>query len=452
MTPGFDDLWFLPLGGTGEIGMNLNLFGHGSRWLMVDCGVTFEDSAQGNEVQMPDPEFIAQRQEALTGIIATHAHLDHIGALPYLAHHFHCPIYTTAFTARVLRPKLREAGCDTKIIEVSSGQTLSVGPFRVTWLPITHSTAETHALLIETAAGRILHTADWKIDLDPVVGPHFDSSLWRELAHSDLDAVICDSTNATQAGHSVSEGELESGLLQQVAGASGRVAIGCFASNIARLQTLGNVAAASGRYITLLGRSLITMVNAAKSCGYLADNFAPIPAKDLGYLPPHEVLILATGSQGEPGAALTRLAAKTHPILDLDSGDLVVFSAKAIPGNEEKIAAMVRLFSATGINVVHAEDSEAPLHASGHPNAEELKAMYGYLQPTMTIPVHGEQRHMQANAALAQGCGSRSMVGLNGDLFRIKPIPSILRNAVDTGRVAVDQTGSLEHRATPWRR
>ena len=440
MTPSTEDLWFIPLGGSGEIGMNLNLFGHDGRWIMVDCGVTFEETPNGNEVQMPDPQFIVDRVDHLVGIVATHAHMDHIGALPYLADLFRCPIYTTAFTAQVLQPKLREAGCRAPVRVVAPKTSMALGPFNVRWLPITHSTPETNGLLIETSAGTIVHTADWKIDPTPIVGDEFDQPLWQALGDQSIDAVVCDSTNAQRLGHSISEGDLYEGLLDLVSNSPGRVAIGCFASNIARLQTLGRIASESGRYLCLLGRSLLSMTAAAKACGYLSENFDPIPPNDLGYLPPREVMILATGSQGEPGAALPRLAANRHPTLELDRGDRVIYSAKAIPGNEQRIAAMGASFKAAGIEVIHADQSNLPLHASGHPNAEELSHMYTWLKPNIAIPVHGEPAHMQTNAALAKRAGvPRQLVGRNGDLFRIAPMPSVMRSAVHVGRLFNDR-------------
>jgi len=440
MTPGIEDLWFIPLGGSGEIGMNLNLFGHDGRWIMIDCGVTFEETSKGNEIQMPDPQFIVDRVDALVGIVATHAHMDHIGALPYLADRFKCPIYTTAFTAQVLKPKLREAGCRTPVRVVETRNSLALGPFNLRWLPITHSTPETNGLLIETSAGNIVHTADWKIDPAPVVGERFDQPLWQALGERSIDAVVCDSTNALNAGHSISEADLYDDLLTVVSDSPGRVAVGCFASNIARLQTLGQVASESGRYLCLLGRSLVSMTAAAKACGYLAKDFDPIPPNDLGYLPPQEVMILATGSQGEPNAALTRLAANRHPTLELTQGDRVIYSAKAIPGNEQRIAAMGASFAAAGVDVIHADHSALTLHASGHPNAEELSHMYTWLKPNIAIPVHGEPAHMQANADLAKRAGvPRQLVGRNGDLFRIAPIPSMMRSAVAVGRLFDDQ-------------
>lgn len=420
MTPGQKDFWFLPLGGCGEIGMNLNLYGHAGKWLMVDCGVTFEKAGQGagNRVEMPDPVFIANRQESLLGIVATHAHEDHIGALPHLWEQFRCPVYTTPFTRNVLLAKFRQHGIDAPIITVGSEQRLELGPFRLQWLPITHSTPETHALLIETAVGRALHTADWKLDSAPIVGAAIDPAKYQSLAGPGLDAVICDSTNATQEGHSSSESELFSGLLAEVSGSTGRVVVACFASNIARLQTLGNVAHVSGRYIGLLGRSLLRMVSSARASGYLTDNFNTVDAMDLGYLQPGEALILATGSQGEAGAALGRLAQDTHPDVNLAAGDHVIFSAKTIPGNEAAVTSLISALTARGIRVTHADESSRLLHASGHPCAQELRQMYAWTQPRLVIPVHGEPQHMQRNAEIASQAGvPEQLVGSNGDLF-----------------------------------
>ena len=420
MTPGQQDFWFLPLGGCGEIGMNLNLYGHAGHWLMVDCGVTFEKNEQGsgNRVEMPDPVFIANRQEALVGIVATHAHEDHIGALPHLWEQFRCPIYTTPFTRNVLLAKFRQHGIDAPVITVTDNEQLELGPFRLQWLPITHSTPETHALLIDTPVGRALHTADWKLDSAPIVGAAVDVGQYQALGSQRLDAVICDSTNATREGHSVSESELFSGLLAEVSDSPGRVVVACFASNIARLQTLGNVAHVSGRYLGLLGRSLRRMVSSARVAGYLTENFNIVDAMDLGYLLPREALILATGSQGEAGAALSRLAQDNHPDVNLAAGDHVIFSAKTIPGNEAAVASLVSSFTARDIRVTHADESSRLLHASGHPCADELRQMYTWTRPRLAVPVHGEPVHMERNAEIARQSGvSERLVGTNGDLF-----------------------------------
>jgi len=419
--PGQHDFWFVPLGGCGEIGMNLNLYGHASQWLMVDCGVTFEKESSGaarNRVEMADPTFIANRQHGLAGIVATHAHEDHIGALHHLWEQFRVPIYTTPFTRNVLLTKFRQAGIDAPVITVNSGEILQVGPFRLTWVPITHSTPETNAILIETDAGRALHTADWKLDSAPIVGDAIDPERYQQIGKLGIDAVICDSTNATKPGCSTSESELFEGLLAEVASSTGRVVVTCFSSNVARLQTLGNVAHVSGRYLGLLGRSIKRMVNNARAAGYLQSNFNLLDTFDLGYLLPEETLIIATGSQGEMGAALHRLAQDNHPDLNLAAGDHIIFSAKTIPGNEADVEALIRTFEARQIRVTHADNSERLLHASGHPHADELRQMYSWLSPGLAVPVHGERRHMMRNAEIAEGAGVPStLVGENGDIF-----------------------------------
>ncbi|HBJ89536.1 MAG TPA: MBL fold metallo-hydrolase, partial [Gammaproteobacteria bacterium] len=317
MQPSHKDFWFVPLGGCGEIGMNLNLYGHAGRWLIVDCGVTFEKypeaSRTGNRVEMPDPTFISNRAESLEALIATHAHEDHIGAIAHLWEQFRCPIYTTPFTRNVVLRKLRDKGLNAPIITVLEGEEISLGPFRVKWLPITHSTPETNALLITTAVGNVLHTADWKLDSAPIAGQAINPQLYRSLGQTGIDVVVCDSTNATVAGHSVSESELFNGLNKIIGESTQRVVVGCFSSNVARMQTLGNVSRVSGRYLGLLGRSIQRMVSSARAAGYLRENFNLVDNFDLAYLQPDEVLLVATGSQGEPGAALHRLGGGGPP-------------------------------------------------------------------------------------------------------------------------------------------
>ena len=422
MQPNHKDFWFLPLGGCGEIGTNLNLYGHAGSWLMVDCGVTFEkfrdESRAGNRIELPDPSFISNRAESLVALIATHAHEDHIGAIAHLWDQFQCPIYTTAFTRNVLLRKLREKGVDAPVITVSTGEEIQLGPFFINWLPVTHSTPETNALLIKTSVGKVLHTADWKIDSAPIAGEPFCPSSFHALGQSGIDVIVCDSTNATKPGHSVSESELFHGLNGRVAASRKRVVVGCFSSNVARLQTLGNVAKVSGRYLGLLGRSLRHMVSSARAAGYLKENFSCVDNYELGYLLPEETLIVATGSQGEAGAALHRLALDNHPDVNLSAGDHVIFSTTTIPGNEKQVAGLVSALSARGIQVTLADESDVSLHASGHPYVDELKKMYQWVRPRLAIPVHGEERHLRANARIASGEGvPHCLVGKNGDLF-----------------------------------
>ncbi|MEC8861265.1 ribonuclease J [Pseudohongiella sp. SYSU M77423] len=440
MIPSSNDFWFLPLGGCGEIGMNLNLYGHAGQWLMVDCGVTFEKQSGGlNRVEMPDPLFISNRTERLAGLIATHAHEDHIGAIAHLWGQFRCPVYTTPFTRQVLLRKLREKGIEAPVYTVLPGEEISIGPFQVRWISITHSTPETCALLISTEAGQVLHTADWKLDAAPVVGPALERSDFTKLAHRGVDAIVCDSTNAPQKGHSLSEAELFEDLLATVRDAPGRVVVACFASNIARLQTMGNVAHVAGRYLGLMGRSLHNMVSCARSAGYLDTYFNPVDVRDLAYLPASDVLVLATGSQGEPRAALHRLAAGDHPDLELSPGDTVIFSAKTIPGNEGDVEGLIRALTDKQIRVVHADHSDRALHASGHPYADELKQMYQWVLPRIAIPVHGERWHMKCNADIAQASGVPfSLLGQNGDLFDVVN-GRVERGFAPVGRLWLDE-------------
>jgi len=449
MSPDHNDLWFLPLGGTGEIGMNLNLYGHDGQWLMVDCGVTFPRpgriAADGTvhhtgepPVQMADPEFIADRRDQLAGLIITHAHEDHVGAVPYLWPLLQCPIYTSRFTAEILRRKLAEFDLlhRVPIIVVDTGEQRQIGPFNVQWLALTHSIPDPNALMIRTPLGNIFHSGDWKLDDRPLVGHGYSPKTFTDLAEEGVAAMVCDSTNATVAGHSVSEAALHEGLLKAVQSAEGRVVVTCFGSNIARLHTLAMIARETGRYMGLLGRSLINMSGAAKAAGVWDTADQLINAAHLGYLPRHEVLAVATGSQGEPRTALRRLASNSLRDFELESGDTVIFSARAIPGNEEAINALIDRLKTMGVTVVTAEDAALPIHASGHPAREELEAMYRWVQPNVAIPVHGEAEHMEAHAGIARACGvPRSLVGRNGDLFMIRPVPGIRRQVVETGRL-----------------
>ena len=448
MIPGPKDLWFLPLGGCGEIGMNLNLFGHDGAWLMVDCGITFEhvSGLSDTRIQMPDPSFIAGCRDRLVGLVATHAHEDHIGAIPYLWPRLRCPIYTTAFTAAVLRSKAAGRGTEPPgpVTEVDSTTSMQLGPFNVKWLPITHSAPDTCALHITTPAGSVLHTADWKLDAAPVVGPAFDAGPYQAVGCSGVDAVVCDSTNAPSPGFTPTEAEVAKGLAELIHGCSSRVVVACFASSIARLQTIARIAGDTGRHLGLLGRSLHTMAGCARGVGLLDEAFTPINPAHLGYLPPEEVLVLATGSQGEPGAALHRLAADSHPHLNLGQGDTVIFSARTIPGNEESVARLQAAFRARDITVVHADVYPGVIHASGHPCAGELDAMYRWLKAPVAVPVHGETRHMAANADIARAAGVRlPLTGANGDLFYLAPEPGIRRNAAAVGRLELAIDGSL---------
>lgn len=429
--------------------MNLNLYGHDEQWLMVDCGVTFPRpgriAADGTvhhhgepPVQMADPAFIADRRAQLAGLVITHAHEDHVGAVPYLWPLLQCPIYTSRFTAEILRRKLAEFDLLDRvpihIVEV--GEQRRIGPFTVEWLALTHSIPDPNALMIRTPVGSLFHSGDWKLDDQPLVGHGYSPKTFQALGDEGVAAMICDSTNATVAGHSTSESALRAGLLRAIEGAPGRVIVTCFGSNIARLHTLAGIARQTGRYMGLLGRSLVNMAGAARASGLWDNADSLINPAHLGYLPAREVLAVATGSQGEPRTALMRLAAGTHPELELESGDRVIFSARAIPGNEEAIQALIERLQAMGVDVITAEGADAPIHASGHPAADELAAMYQWVRPQVAIPVHGEAEHMAANAGIAKACGvSKQLVGRNGDLFMIRPVAGIRRQVVETGRI-----------------
>ncbi|PYE33814.1 ribonuclease J [Idiomarina fontislapidosi] len=449
MYPSEVDMWFLPLGGTGEIGMNMNLYGHAGRWLMIDCGVSFDEplnpdkpNSFKHEVVCADPRFITDNKDELEAIIITHAHEDHIGAIEDLWLRWQKPIYTTPYTAAVLRRKLAyTAFADlVPIIEVNGGETVQIGPFSVTWVRFTHSLPEPFGLVIETAVARVLHTGDWKIDAQPITSDAFDEGLFKRIGLAGIDAVVGDSTNAMKPGWSTSEADCYDGLLAEAKEASGRVVVGCFSSNIARLITLARVAEASGRYIAVLGRSLERNVGLARQFGLWPEHIELIDHTHAGYLPPNEVLVVATGCQGEARAALNRLAEDSHPHLALDKGDKVIMSAIIIPGNELAIQRLTNKFNARRIEVVLAEQSPRVLHASGHPNQEELKQLYQWVKPRMVIPTHGEPEHLKAHADVAKQAGVRmTLTGMNGDLFKIGLQPSVRRNAIKAGRIALNR-------------
>ncbi|GAB4288354.1 MAG: ribonuclease J [Methylophaga sp.] len=449
MTPDAEDFWFLPLGGTGEIGMNLNLYGHDGRWLMVDCGLTFEtptdvdgEPLEGHraEIQMADPQFIADRKDRLDGLIITHAHEDHIGAVPYLWSRFQCPVFTTAYTAEILNRKLKEFGLNDKVpvTIVEPNAELDIGVFQVRWIRLTHSIPEPFALLVTTPVGKVFHTADWKLDSDPVVGESYQPEDFKRLAEQGIDAMVCDSTNADIPGWSASEASLYRGLKHHIEQARGRVVVTCFGSNIARLRTIADIAKETGRHLGLLGRSLINTYTAARKTGFWNDIETFVDPHHLGYLPRQTVLLVATGSQGEPRTALNRLSHNNFRDMQLEPGDLVIFSSKVIPGNEVAIETLIERLKAMQIDVVTVDNSRLPIHASGHPAQDELKAMYQWVKPACAIPVHGEVRHMRANARIAKSVGvPEQLEGLNGDLFYIAPVRGVRRRAVSTGRLGL---------------
>ena len=434
-----DELLFLALGGSGEIGMNVNLYGCQGKWVMVDLGLTFADPAYpGVELVLPDLSFIEERREDLLGIVLTHGHEDHIGAIPYLAADLGVPLYATPFTAGLIRLKLEEEGLakEVELNVIDNEGSFALGPFGFRYVPLAHSIPEGNAVLIDTPHGRVFHTGDWKIDEKPVLGQPSTPEELTAIGDEGVLALVCDSTNVFNPEASGSEGDVREGLMQTITGAKGRVLVTTFASNAARLQTLGEVANAVGRKLCVAGRSLDRIISTARTAGYLKDFPPTVDWDDAMALPRNEVMIIATGGQGEARAALSRIAFDSHPI-KLDTGDLVVFSSKQIPGNEIAIGRIQNALATKGVLMV--TDRQAEVHVSGHPGRPELEAMYRWVRPQILLPVHGERRHMaeQARVGLASGVPS-AIVQSNGDLLRLAPNgPEIIGHEA-TGRLVLD--------------
>jgi ribonuclease J len=432
------ELYFIPLGGSGEIGMNLNLYGYDNQWLIVDFGITFGDDL-GIDVIMPDISFLEENKDKIVGMVLTHAHEDHIGAIPYIWNRLRCPMYATPFTASVIRAKLRDVGLikEAEMVDVPVGGSVQLGPFDVEFVTLTHSIPEPSAIAITTPAGVIVHTGDWKIDPDPLVGAATDIKRLKALGDKGVLALTCDSTNAFVEGRTESELAVRDAMVKLVGEQKERVAIALFASNVARLETCAMAAAAHGRTPVLVGRSLHRMYESARETGYLANVPDFITPEQAAGMPRNKVLYLCTGSQGEPRAALARLADKSHPLLKLEKGDTVIFSARKIPGNEMLVGQVQNKLQSAGIDVI--SDGEEFTHVSGHPAREELKEMYSLIRPQTILPVHGEQLHMheQAKLALSQGV-SHAVVPYNGCVVKMAPgLPQIVGD-VPSGRWAYD--------------
>jgi ribonuclease J len=438
MTPG-DELLFLALGGSGEIGMNVNLYGCRGQWVMVDLGLTFADpNYPGVDLVLPDLGFIEERRDTLLGIVLTHGHEDHIGAIPYLAADLDVPLYATPFTAGLIRAKLEEEGLanDVELNVIDNEGSFALGPFGFRYVPLAHSIPEGNALLIETPHGRIFHTGDWKLDEKPLLGVPSTPEQLSAIGDEGVLALVCDSTNVFNPEASGSEGAVRVGLMQVAAAAKGRLLVTTFASNAARLQTLGEVAKATGRTLCVAGRSLDRIIGTAKAAGYLRDFPATVDFDAIMDLPPHEAMIIATGGQGEARAALARIAFDMHPIR-LAEGDTVIFSSKQIPGNEIAIGRIQNALADRGVVMV--TDRQADVHVSGHPGRPELTAMYGWIRPRILLPVHGEIRHMmeQARLGLAHGI-PHAVVQKNGDLVRLAPGDPGVIGQEAAGRLVLD--------------
>jgi ribonuclease J len=439
MTPG-NELLFLALGGSGEIGMNVNLYGCSGKWLMVDLGMTFADPHYpGVDLVFADLEFIEERLDDLLGVVLTHAHEDHIGAVPYFAADLGVPLYATPFTARLVREKLSEAGLldRVELIVVENEGRLSLGPFDIEYIPLAHSIAEGNALLIDTPHGRVFHTGDWKLDEEPQIGLPASEAELTAIGGEGVLALVCDSTNVFNPDPSGSEGAVREGLLETVRGLDGkRVLVTTFASNVARLQTLAEVAVATGRRLCIAGRSLDRIIAAAQASGYLAEMPERVGFDEAMDLPRGEVMILATGGQGEARAALARIASDSHP-LRLEPGDVVLFSSRQIPGNEIAIGRIHNQLAERGIDIV--TDRQSHIHVSGHPGRPELQALYGWLRPEILVPVHGEMRHMREQGRLGRAEGiPHAVVQQNGDVVRLAPGTPGRIAQVRAGRLLLD--------------
>jgi ribonuclease J len=440
-----DELVFLPLGGSNEIGMNFNLYGfgpaHDRRWIVVDLGVTFGDQlTPGVEVILPDPSFIEEYADRILGIVLTHAHEDHLGAVAWLWPRLKAPVYATPFTAFLLREKLREADLleAVEMHEVPLGGRIDLGPFQIELITLTHSIPEPNGLAIRTPLGTILHTGDWKIDPEPLLGQVTDQDAIRRLGDEGVLAMVCDSTNVFVEGVAGSEAEVRDALKPLVGQLTGKVAVACFASNVARMDSVARAAEANGRRVCLVGRSMHRMAAAAKSVGLMQGLLPFLTEQEANAFPKNGVLYLCTGSQGEPRAALARIADGTHPHVNLGAGDACIFSSRVIPGNEIPIRNLQNRLADRGVRL-YTERDHPGIHVSGHPCRDELAEMYRWARPEIAVPTHGERRHLLEHVAFARDMQVPQQIApRNGDMVRLAPGRVEIVDEVPSGRLFVD--------------
>jgi ribonuclease J len=442
-----DELTFAPLGGVGEIGMNLSIYGLGNRhqrsWLAVDLGVSFgdEEHLPGIDLIMPDITFLEKERKNLMGLVLTHAHEDHFGAIIDLWPKLRCPIYATQFSAALFQAKLEAERNPPKIpvTVVPSGGRIDLGPFNVEFIPVAHSIPESHALAIHTSVGTVLHTGDWKLDPTPILGPPTDEKRLRELGEAGVLALVGDSTNAVRDGRSPSEAEVATIIAGLVKSAKGRVAVTTFASNVARVKAVADAAKAADREVVVVGRAMERVVQVARECGYL-DGTQSFRGMDLyGHFPADKVLALCTGSQGEPRAALARIANNDHPAVTLNKGDTVIFSSRTIPGNEKAVNGIINGLVAQGVEVI--TDRTHLVHVSGHPRRDELRDMISWVRPQILIPVHGEALHLSEHAKLARAAAVPKVITCrNGDLVKLGPGDPGIIDELPAGRLYKDGT------------
>ena len=440
-----DELSFVPLGGIGEIGMNLSLYGLGKgkqrSWLAVDLGVSFgnEEHLPGIDVVMPDIRFLESEKKNLVGLVLTHAHEDHFGAIIDLWPRLQCPIYATKFSAALFEAKCaaERNPPNIPVTVIESGGRIDIGPFNVEFVAVQHSIPESHALAIRTSEGLVLHTGDWKLDPTPLIGEPTNEKRLRELGDEGVLALIGDSTNAVREGRSPSEREVARGLAEIIKDAKGRVAVTTFASNVSRMRAVAEAAREADREVVLIGRAMERVAQVARETGYL-DGIAPFRGADLyGHFPPNKVLALCTGSQGEPRAALARIANDDHPEVTLNQGDTVIFSSRTIPGNEKAVGAIINGLVSQGIKVI--TDRTHMVHVSGHPRRDELREMISWIRPQLLIPAHGEALHLSEHASLARSCGvPKVLICKNGDGVRLAPGEPAIVEQVPSGRLYKD--------------
>lgn len=436
-----NDFVLIPLGGTGEIGKNLNLYGYQGQWLIVDFGITFADyTTPGYDIIMPDITYLLERKSDILGIVITHAHEDHVGALPYLWPQLECPIYASKFTLSVIQHKFRDFGIKAKeyLHELRQNDHQKIGNFTLHPVYLTHSIPEPNALVIETEAGKIFHTGDWKIDPSPLVGDPIEVDYLKKIGDQGIDVIVCDSTNAMQEGQTKSEKDVRENLTSLIETyPKNRIVVSCFSSNIARLETIAYAAKKSKRVASLSGRSLWRMYEIAKENGYLKDSQF-VPEEKIQDYAPSDIIIGCTGSQGEPRAALSRIADKTHPCIKLEKNDVIIFSSRIIPGNEKPIYALHNKLIALGYNLITHKDNDA-IHVSGHPARQDLIDMLHWIRPKAVIPVHGEYCHLLAHSNLAkeQGYG-RSVIAENGSVICLNQGDIAIIDKVHAGRWVLD--------------
>jgi ribonuclease J len=452
-----DSLYFVPLGGSEQFGVNMNVYISGGKFLVVDCGMGFADERfPGIDLVLPDPEFLEQNREKIAGLVITHAHEDHIGAVAYLWKRLQCPIYTTRFTGAVLRVKLNDHGVHKVPVNiVKPNEGVDLGPFGLTFIPVSHSVPDTCSLLIETPEGNVLHSGDWNLDPKPVVGQKINEEDFKKAGQKNIIAYVGDSTNAEVPGRAGSESEVEKGLETEFRKCKGRVAVTIFSSNVGRIISIVRAAQKCGRRVAVVGRSLHKMIDAAMECGYLRDVPHFLDEDEVEDVPPSELVMIVTGSQGEFRSALARLARGEHQSFALKRGDTVIFSARSIPGNERAVNDVKNNLSGAGVYIITPSDTDSIIHVSGHPCRDEIAEMYQWVRPQTVIPVHGERVQLEAHAAFARQCQIPNViVPSNGTIIKLAPGRPVVVDHITTGLLAVDQKRiiSIDHGSISDRR